>query len=75
MYVFVAKTQGATIVSTLLYLAPPTTMLGVLLMFGDPVTPLRCTGLLVGAAGVLLVLRRRHVLQRDLAERQPAVSD
>ena len=27
MYVFVTRTQGATIVSTLLYLTPPTTML------------------------------------------------
>jgi drug/metabolite transporter (DMT)-like permease len=27
MYVLVARTQGATMVSTLLYLTPPTTML------------------------------------------------
>ena len=62
MYVFVAKSQGATIVSTLLYLTPPTTMLWVLLMFGDPVTPVAILGLLVSAAGVLLVLHgRRHL--------------
>ena len=37
MYVHVARTQGATVVSTLLYLTPPTTMLWVYLMFGVPV--------------------------------------
>ena len=36
MYVYVARTQGATVVSTLLYLTPPTTMLWVYLMFGAP---------------------------------------
>jgi drug/metabolite transporter (DMT)-like permease len=60
MYVFVTKTQGATIVSTLLYLTPPTTMLWVLLMFGEPVTPLALAGLLVSAVGVLLVLHARR---------------
>ena len=38
-YVHVTRTQGATVVSTLLYLTPPTTMLWVFLMFGDA----RCT--------------------------------
>lgn len=61
MYTFVASTQGATVVSTLLYLTPPTTMLWVFLMFGEPVTPLAVLGLVVSAAGVLLVLRRRRV--------------
>lgn len=59
MYVFVTKTQGATNVSTLLYLTPPTTMVWVLLMFGEPVTPIALLGLLVSATGVLLVLRGR----------------
>jgi drug/metabolite transporter (DMT)-like permease len=62
MYVFVTKTQGATIVSTLLYLTPPTTMLWVLLMFGDPVTPLALVGLVISAAGVLLVMQGRDRL-------------
>lgn len=59
MYVFVTGSQGATVVSTLLYLTPPTTMVWVFLMFGEPLTPVALVGLLVSAAGVLLVLRRR----------------
>ena len=38
IYVYVARTQGATVVSTLLYLTPPTTMVWVYLMFGTPLT-------------------------------------
>jgi drug/metabolite transporter (DMT)-like permease len=60
MYVFVARTQGATVVSTLLYLTPPTTMLWVFLMFGEPVTLLGILGLVISAAGVVLVLRGRR---------------
>jgi drug/metabolite transporter (DMT)-like permease len=61
MYVYVNKTEGATVVSTLLYLTPPTTMLWVFLMFDEPVTLVDLLGLLVSAAGVMLVLRgRRH---------------
>jgi drug/metabolite transporter (DMT)-like permease len=59
MYVFVNKTEGATVVSTLLYLTPPTTMLWVFVMFGEPVTWLGLLGLGVSAAGVLLVLTGR----------------
>ena len=71
MYVFVTKTQGATVVSTLLYLTPPTTMLWVFLMFGEPVTLVGLLGLVVSAVGVLLVLRgRRALLARSLS---PAV--
>jgi drug/metabolite transporter (DMT)-like permease len=64
MYVFVTKTEGATVVSTLLYLTPPTTMLWVFLMFGEPVTLVGLLGLVVSAAGVLLVLRGRRALAR-----------
>lgn len=62
MYVFVTRTQGATVVSTLLYLTPPTTMLWVFMMFGEPITVVALLGLGVSAAGVLLVLhgRRTH---------------
>lgn len=62
MYVYVTKTEGATVVSTLLYLTPPTTMLWVFLMFGEPVRMAGLLGLGVSAAGVLLVLggRRRQ---------------
>ena len=66
MYVFVTGTQGATVVSTLLHLTPPTTMLWAFLMFGEPVTAVGLLGLLVSAAGVLLVLRgRRAVVARQ----------
>ena len=62
MYVFVNKTEGATVVSTLLYLTPPTTMLWAFLMFGEPVTLVGLLGLLVSAVGVLLVVRGRRAL-------------
>jgi drug/metabolite transporter (DMT)-like permease len=62
MYVFVNRTEGATVVSTLLYLTPPTTMLWVFLMFGEPVTLVGVLGLLISAAGVLLVLHGRRAL-------------
>lgn len=57
LYVFVARTRGATVVSTLLYLTPPVTMLWVFLMFGEPVALLGLVGLSVSAVGVVLVLR------------------
>lgn len=60
MYVFVNRSAGATVVSTLLYLTPPTTMLWVWLMFGEPITLVAVVGLLVSAVGVLLVLRSRR---------------
>lgn len=60
MYVHVNATEGPTVVSTLLYLTPPTTMLWVFLMFGEPVTVVGILGLVVSAAGVLLVLRGRR---------------
>jgi drug/metabolite transporter (DMT)-like permease len=69
MYVFVNRAQGATVVSTLLYLTPPTTMLWAWLMFGDPITVVGVVGLLVSAAGVLMVLRGRRALAAAAAER------
>jgi drug/metabolite transporter (DMT)-like permease len=67
MYVYVTRTRGATVVSTLLYLTPPTTMLWVWLMFGEPITLTDVVGLLVSGPGVLLVLRVR---QPSIAARQ-----
>jgi drug/metabolite transporter (DMT)-like permease len=58
LYVYLTRTRGATAVSTLLYLTPPTTMLWVFVMFGEPVTLLGLLGLAISAVGVLLVLRR-----------------
>ncbi len=60
MYVHVTRTQGATVVSTLLYLTPPTTMLWVYLMFGVPVHLAGFVGLAISAVGVVLVLRGRR---------------
>lgn len=59
LYIFVSRRQGATRVSTLLYLTPPTTMLWAFVMFGDQIRLLGLVGLAVSAVGVLLVLRRR----------------
>lgn len=56
LYVTVTRSHGATFVSTMLYLTPPTTMLWVWLVFGVPVTPLGIVGLVVAAAGVAIVL-------------------
>lgn len=67
MYVFVTRRQGATAVSTLLYLTPPTTMLWVFLMFRTPVTVAGLVGLVISAMGVLLVLGGRRA--RDRAQR------
>ena len=61
MYVFVARTRGATVVSTLLFLTPPTTMFWVYLMFGDRVTVAGLAGLVVSGVGVWLALSARHV--------------
>jgi drug/metabolite transporter (DMT)-like permease len=60
IYVHVSRTQGATVVSTLLYLTPPTTMLWVFLMFGTPVHLLGFVGLAISGVGVWLVLRGRR---------------
>jgi drug/metabolite transporter (DMT)-like permease len=64
IYVHVARTQGATVVSTLLYLTPPTTMVWAFLMFGTPLTLVAVAGLAVSAVGVVLVLRGRRVRER-----------
>jgi drug/metabolite transporter (DMT)-like permease len=66
IYVHVARTQGATVVSTLLYLTPPTTMVWGWLMFGTPLTLVGAAGLAVSAVGVALVLRGRRVRERAL---------
>jgi drug/metabolite transporter (DMT)-like permease len=60
MYVFVARTQGATVVSTLLFLTPPTTMFWVYLMFGERVTVTGLAGLVVSGVGVWLAIGRRR---------------
>jgi drug/metabolite transporter (DMT)-like permease len=69
MYVFVNRGAGATVVSTLLYLTPPTTMLWVFVMFGEPITLVGVLGLLISAAGVVMVLRSRRELAAPAPER------
>lgn len=64
MYVFVTSTRGATVVSTLLFLTPPTTMFWVYVMFGDRVTIAGLVGLVVSGAGVWLALTGRRPDQR-----------
>lgn len=59
-YMYVARTQGATRVSTLLYLTPPTTMLWAAVMFGDQVTTLGLVGMAVCAIGVVTALARKR---------------
>ncbi|WP_306232797.1 DMT family transporter [Agrococcus beijingensis] len=56
LYVTVTRSHGATFVSTLLYLTPPTAMLWVWLVFGVPVTGVGVVGLVVAAVGVVIVL-------------------
>lgn len=65
LYVTVTRSHGATFVSTLLYLTPPTTMLWVWLMFGVPITVRSVLGMAVAAVGVAVVL----VAQRRAARR------
>jgi drug/metabolite transporter (DMT)-like permease len=65
LYVFVAERQGATVVSTLLFLTPPTTMFWVYLMFGTQVTIAGLTGLAISGVGVWLALGGRRAPQRD----------
>ncbi|MEN3299971.1 DMT family transporter [Pseudonocardia sp.] len=61
-YLLVLRRSGATRVSTLLYLTPPTTMAWTLVMFGEVPVVLAAPGLALCALGVWLVLgtpRRR----------------
>jgi drug/metabolite transporter (DMT)-like permease len=80
LYIHVTQTLGATVVSTLLYLTPPVTMLWAFAMFGDPVSGLGFLGLLISGAGVFLALRgrtpragsaRRHELARVSTTNSP----
>ena len=68
MYVHVSRTQGATVVSTLLYLTPPTTMLWTFLMFRSPVHAAGFAGLAISAVGVWLVLRSRRAAALRLVQ-------
>lgn len=58
-YLLVLRQRGATRVSTLLYLTPPTTVIWAFAMFGDPLSPTGLAGLAVCAVAVWMVLRGR----------------
>jgi drug/metabolite transporter (DMT)-like permease len=58
-YVLVARRRGATHVSALLYLTPPTTLLWVFLMFGEPVPLAGLAGLMVSGVGIAIYGVRR----------------
>ena len=66
---------GATVVSTLLFLTPPTTMLWVYLMFGEAVTLVALVGLAISGVGVWLVLggRRTEGTRRPCGNRRSGV--
>jgi drug/metabolite transporter (DMT)-like permease len=66
LYIHVTQALGATVVSTLLYLTPPVTMLWAFVMFGDPVTALGFLGLAISGVGVFLALRGRRLDVRDI---------
>lgn len=79
-YLLTLRRLGATGVSTLLYLTPPTTMLWAFVMFGDGIGWLAVAGMLVCAVSVWLVLgaQRRGDRGRVLVlppERDQAVAD
>ena len=70
-YLLVLRRSGATRVSTLLYLTPPTTMLWAWAMFGDRVTWLGVLGLVVCAVSVTVVLRADTSLVSDAPPQVP----
>jgi drug/metabolite transporter (DMT)-like permease len=59
-YLLVLRQGGATRVSTLLYLTPPTTTLWAFWMFGESPGALAVVGMAVCATGVYLALRPRR---------------
>jgi drug/metabolite transporter (DMT)-like permease len=61
-YLVVLRRSGATRVSALLYLTPPTTMLWTFLMFGEVPVLLAVPGIALCAVGVWLVLGRRETV-------------
>lgn len=58
LYLVNLKLSGATRISALLYLVPPTTMLFAFLLFGETIGALAAAGMLVCAIAVLLIAAR-----------------
>ena len=63
-YLMVLRRSGATRVSTLLFLTPPTTALWAFLMFGEHPGLLALPGAVLCAGAVILVMRRRASSRR-----------
>ncbi|GAA1569931.1 DMT family transporter [Kribbella hippodromi] len=61
LYLVNLKLSGATRVSSLLYLVPPTTMLFAFLLFGERIGALAVLGMLICAIAVLLIRGRELV--------------
>ncbi|ADB30049.1 protein of unknown function DUF6 transmembrane [Kribbella flavida DSM 17836] len=57
LYLVNLRLSGATRVSSMLYLVPPTTMVLAYLMFGETIGPIALAGMLVCAVAVLLIRR------------------
>ncbi|MFI6675060.1 DMT family transporter [Kribbella sp. NPDC050470] len=55
LYLVNLRLSGATRISSLLYLVPPTTMVFAFVMFGETIGPLAVIGMLVCALAVLLI--------------------
>ncbi|MPZ95103.1 MAG: EamA family transporter [Propionibacteriales bacterium] len=72
-YLFTLRAAGATRVSTLLYLTPPTTMVWAYVMFGDRIGALAAVGVVVCAVAVWLVLAPASTgaLRRDKSGSRP----
>lgn len=71
-YFLVLRRSGATHVSTLLYLTPPTTMVWATVMLGDRLGALSLLGTAVCAVAVVLVLRGpRAALTRNVRRASP----
>ncbi|MFC5266769.1 DMT family transporter [Kribbella qitaiheensis] len=66
LYLVNLRLSGATRISSLLYLVPPTTMVFAFLLFGETIGPLAFGGMLVCALAVLLI-RWKDRLQRQRA--------
>jgi drug/metabolite transporter (DMT)-like permease len=60
LYLVNLKLSGATRISALLYLVPPTTMVFAFLLFGETIGVLAVIGMLVCATAVLLIRSNEH---------------
>jgi drug/metabolite transporter (DMT)-like permease len=67
LYLVNLRLSGATRISSLLYLVPPTTMVFAFLLFGETIGPLAFGGMLVCALAVLLIRWKDRLQQQRAA--------